>query len=128
MAGKVAALFFIPEGFQVLWFWANENEGRRTASAGEVGAFGEKPAPWMYGVATGLHRERQQTVDVEVSGGTGHAKRQAAIGGTRVQAAGVVARLHSYGFETKVVRSPGDADSNFAAIRDQDPAQDRSLN
>ena len=84
VAGEVAALFLVAEGFKLLWFRANENEGRRAAGAGEVGALREESVPWMHGVAAGLHREREQTLDIEVSSGTGGTKRQAAVGGTRV--------------------------------------------
>jgi hypothetical protein len=122
-ASEIAALFLMTECFQLFWGRTNENDGRGAAGAGEVGTLGQKSAPWMYGVAPGLHCECEQMLDIEVSGGTRGTERQAAIGSARMQAADVVARLHSYRFEAEVMRSPGDPDGNFAAIRDEDPVQ-----
>ena len=98
---------------------ADERDAGLRAAAREGGVFGEEAVAGVEGVAARLPRDLDHPLDVEVGRHAPSGERPRLVRDAGVQRLGVVLGVDRDGADTEVGRGTDDADSDFAAICDE---------
>jgi hypothetical protein len=97
----------------------NEGQPRLGAHPGKIATLREEPVPWVDGVTAGRRRRRDHGPGIQIGRRALAWQRPAFVSDAKVQAAGVVFRIHGDGGQAHVGRGAGDADGDLAPVGDQ---------